>query len=101
MSEGFHCNESNFPIKFNILQHKDRWIACLKSYMNLERTEKLVLQEKRGLSKKFYHILYQYYMIKENTHFISEEAKNHVQKIHDLNMPSSYFYELKELINQL
>ena len=22
MSEGFHCNESNFPIKFNILQHK-------------------------------------------------------------------------------
>jgi hypothetical protein len=40
-------------------------------------------------------------MIKENTHQISDEAKINVQKIHDLEMPSSYFYELKDLINSL
>jgi hypothetical protein len=40
-------------------------------------------------------------MIKENTHQISDEAKINVQKIHDLEMPSSYFYELRELINSL
>jgi hypothetical protein len=40
-------------------------------------------------------------MIKENTHWISEPAKELVQKIHDLEMPSSYFYELKDLINSL
>ena len=40
-------------------------------------------------------------MIKENTHWISEEAKAEVQKIHDLEVSSSYFYELRDLINSL
>jgi hypothetical protein len=53
------------------------------------------------LPKQFYQLLYQYYMIKENTHWISEEAKAEVQKIHDLEMPSSYFEELRALINSL
>ena len=40
-------------------------------------------------------------MIMENAHWISNEAKANVQKIHDLEMPSSYFYELRDLINNL
>jgi hypothetical protein len=40
-------------------------------------------------------------MISRNTHWISGLEKAVVQKIHDLEMPSSYFYELKELINTL
>jgi hypothetical protein len=40
-------------------------------------------------------------MITEDVHFISEAAMVDVQKIHDLEMPASYFYELKEMINSL
>jgi hypothetical protein len=40
-------------------------------------------------------------MVLENAHFISDEAKVDVQKIHDLEMPSNYFYELRDKINRL
>lgn len=99
LSKGFH-SDPEYPFDFNILDYKDRWKECLKSYVNLPRLEKNALNEKT-LIKKFYHLLYQYYMITEDTHFISDEAKKDVQKIHDLEMPSSYFYELKDLINSL
>lgn len=101
-SAGFFSDE-NYPFKhFNILEHKAVWIAQLKAYMNSENTEARALQgERETLRKDFYHILYQYYMIKENTHRISAEALSEVQKIHDLEMPKSYFYELRNLINSL
>jgi hypothetical protein len=99
LSNGFH-SDANYPFEFNILEHKENWTKCLKSYVNLPRIE----QESKSkviLTKKFYHLLYQYYMITEDTHFISDEARAKVQKIHDLEMPSSFFYELRELINTL
>mgnify|MGYP006988383097 CR=1 FL=1 len=68
--------------------------------MNAEKTEEWAFKT-NILPKQFYHILYQYYMIIENTHWISDSAKVDVQKIHDLEMPSSYFYELRDLINSL
>ena len=40
-------------------------------------------------------------MITEGVHFISEAAMVDVQKIHDLEMPSSYFYTIRDLINGL
>ena len=100
LSKGFHENISDYPLQFNILKHKEAWIETLKSYINSEETEKFAFK-KNYLSKKFYHLLYQYYMIVEDTHWISKEAKEKVQKIHDLEMPSSYFYELRDLINSL
>lgn len=100
LSCGFH-NDANYPFNnFNILEHKEVWIAHLKNYMNLPETEQNAIN-KDILPKKFYHILYQYFMITEDVHFISDEAKVNVQKIHDLVMPSSYFYELRDLINSL
>lgn len=100
MSVGFH-DEVDYPFNdFNILEHKEVWIKWLKAYMNDENTEEWA-QKSDILPKQFYHILYQYNMITENVHFISEEAKVDVQKIHDLEMPSSYFYELREKINEL
>ena len=100
LSNGFH-SEEDYPFKeFNILNHKEAWANQLKSYMSLPETEFFALKEKL-LPKRFYYIEYQYYMIKENVHFISDEAKINVQKIHDLEMPSSYFYELRDLINSL
>ena len=100
LSNGFH-NEDDYPFKdFNILEHKEVWIKQLKGYMNLPETEERALKDEM-LYKTFYHILYQYNMILENTHFISEEAKVDVQKIHDYEMPSSYFYELRDMINRL
>jgi hypothetical protein len=100
ISVGFHDDE-NYPFKeFNILEHKEVWIKWLKAYMNAEDTETWATT-KDVLPKQFYHILYQYYMITENVHFISDEAKVDVQKIHDLEMPSSYFYELRDKINSL
>ena len=72
----------------------------LKAFINSPAAEKLA-KKNEILSKPFYHILYQYYMIIENAHWISDEAKANVQKIHDLEVPSSYFYELRDLINNL
>jgi hypothetical protein len=99
MSKGFH-DDPEYPFDFNILEHKDVWAKCLKTYVNLPRVEQSAIQ-KGVLPKKFYHLLYQLSMLTEDVHFISAEAKAEVQKIHDLEMPSSYFYELRELINDL
>lgn len=100
LSAGFH-DEENYPFKdFNIFDYKQIWINQLKGYMNHPKTEELALG-RDTLQKTFYHILYQYNMIVENTHFISEEAKVDVQKIHDFEMPSNYFYELRNKINSL
>lgn len=100
ISVGFH-DDADYPFKeFNILEHKEVWIKWLKAYMNAEDTETWATT-KDVLPKQFYHILYQYYMITENVHFISEEAKVDVQKIHDFEMPKEYFYTLKDIINSL
>ena len=100
MSAPFH-NDNDYPFNdFNILEHKTVWINCLKSYMNSEEIEQKAIAE-GILPKVFYHILYQYNMINEDTVWISDEAKVNVQKIHDLEMSSSYFYELRDLINGL
>lgn len=102
VSAGFFTEDTEYVFKeFNILEHKAAWIAWLKAYMNSDRAKNQAEKYEGKLSKIFYHILYQYYMIKENTHWISEEAKAEVQKIHDLEVPSSYFYELRDLINSL
>lgn len=100
LSSGFEQAPDYIFGFFNILEHKKVWADHLKNYMNQESTEKFA-HTYDNLHKKFYHILYQYYMITEDTHFISDEARAKVQKIHDLEMPASYFYELKELINSL
>lgn len=93
--------DENYPFgDFNILEHKDVWVEQLRGHMNLTSTEEMATK-KDILPKNFYHILYQYNMIVENAHWISDEARVNVQKIHDLEMPSSYFYELRELINNL
>lgn len=100
LSGRFHDDE-NYPFKdFNILEHKGVWIKQLKGYMNHPKTEKLAFS-RETLHKTFYHILYQYHMIVDNVHFISDETKVDVQKIHDYEMPSSYFYELRDKINSL
>ena len=99
-SNEFHIGHKEYPYKdFNIFDYKETWISCLKSYiafldLNLNKNT-------THLPKHLWNALYQYYMIKENTHWISEEAKAEVQKIHDLEMPTSYFEELKALINSL
>ena len=99
-SSGFH-NEQGYPFSdFNILEHKEVWKQWLKAYMNDEATEQWA-NKTDILPKQFYNILYQYNMIIENVHFISDKAKVDVQKIHDKEMPSSYFTELKHLINSL
>lgn len=85
---------------FNILEHTTVWKEWLKVYVNAKKTETWATKIDI-LPKQFYHLLYQYHMIIENTHWISDEAKTIVQKIHDLEMPSSYFYELRDLINNL
>lgn len=100
ISKEFH-DDINYPFNdFSILEHKKVWIEQLQNYMNLEATEQLAIKADI-LPKRFYHILYQYNMILENTVWISDAARVNVQKIHDLEMPSSYFYELRNLINSL
>lgn len=93
--------EENYPFKdFNILEYKEVWKQWLKAYVASEQNEAWATKE-NVLPKQFYHLLYQYHMITENAHWISDEAKIDVQKIHDLEMHSSYFYKLRELINDL
>lgn len=94
-------NDSAYPFNsFNILEHRAVWIEHLKNFINLETTEQFA-QSREKLPKQFYHLLYQYYMIVENAHWISEKAKVEVQKIHDLEMSPIYFYTLRDLINNL
>jgi hypothetical protein len=93
--------DTDYPFSnFNILEHKEVWKDWLKEYVNSENNESWAIKTDT-LPKQFYHLLYQYHMIKENAHWISDSAKAEVQKIHDLKMPSSYFYELRDLINSL
>ena len=99
LSAGFHDAEYPFS-DFNILEHKEVWKQWLKSYINSDKNEAWAIKTDT-LPKQFYHLLYQYTMIVEDTHWISDEAKVSVQKIHDLEMPSSYFYELRNMINNL
>lgn len=101
MSSNFHENILDYPfVHFNIFNYKTTWITQLKNYINSDEAVSRAIQSDM-LPKQFYHLLYQYYMIKEDTHWISDEAKAKVQKIHDLEMPSSYFEELRSLINSL
>lgn len=100
LSVGFTDNASYPFSDFNIFEHTKVWKEWLKAYINSAPTEEWA-GKNEILPKQFYHILYQYYMITEDTHFISDEAKAKVQKIHDLEVPASYFYELKEMINSL
>ncbi len=100
LSAPFH-DDVDYPFNdFNITEHKEVWIKYLKAYMNDEAVEQKAIA-KEILPKTFYHILYQYNMILEGTVWISDAARVNVQKIHDLEMPSSYFYELRDLINSL
>lgn len=93
--------DADYPFNtFNILDHKDVWIKWLKAYVADDKNETWATKED-VLPKQFYHMLYQYYMITENVHWISDDAKAQVQKIHDLEVPFSYFYELRDLINGL
>lgn len=99
LSNGFH-NEESYDFKdFNIFNYKTIWIQQLQNHfaiLNLQQIAQLQV-----LPKFFYHYLYQYYMIIENTHYISNGAKEPVQKIHDLQMPGEYVYELSNLIYSL
>lgn len=100
LSNGFYIENADYPFKnFNIFDYKEIWINCIKTCFNNYDVDKVISQE--ILPKHFYHFLYQYYMIKENTHYISDGAKTEVQKIHDLKESSSYFHKLRELINGL
>lgn len=99
-SAGF-IDDAEYPFKdFNILEHKEVWKEWLKAYINEEKNEAWATKTDI-LPKHFYHLLYQYNMIVEDTHWISDQARVDVQKIHDLEMPASYFYELRDLINNL
>lgn len=101
LSNGFFEDEADYLFNdFNVLEHKEVWKEWLKAYINSEEAEKMA-NAHEALDKRFYHILYQYHMILEDTHEISNEAKEGVQSIHDLEMPASYFYVLRELINAL
>ena len=99
LSNKYHL-ESDYPFSdFDIFDYKDVWINCLKSYIN--NLNIIYISKLKTLPKHYYHFVYQYYMIKENQHYISEEAKAEVQKIHDLEVPGSYIYKIKELIDSL
>lgn len=100
LSAGFQEDESYIFNDFNILEHKKVWAQHLKNYINLPSTEEFAMSFD-NLHKKFYHLLYQYYMITEDKHFISPEAKAQVQKIHDLEVPNTEFFGLKALINSI
>ena len=100
LSSGFFDDEGYIFKDFNILEHQVVWKKWLKAYVNSEAISNRILKDSR-IQKWCYHLLYQYYMIKENTHRLSEEAMSEVQKIHDLERPSSSFEELKALINSL
>lgn len=100
LSNGFYADSAEAPFPhFNILEHKENWIQCIKSrfaFYDIDTIAQLEI-----LPKYFYHFIYQYYMIKENTHYISEEGKSIVQKVHDLEKPGYFIYIINDMIKEL
>ena len=100
VTTGFH-EEDDYPFKFDIRDYKDQWIKHLQAYLNDADVERRYTERGEILPKEMYHFEYQYHMILENKLWLDGEAKDVVQKIHDLEMPVSYFYELRDKINAL
>lgn len=99
-SKCFHPEE-DWPITWDIRDYKEDWIKMLKNHINSEEAITQYIKGKTFIDKKFYNIAYQYFMIRDNTVYLEGESKQIVQKIHDRQMPISYFYEMRELINAL
>lgn len=90
----------DFPVKFEMLDFKKKWIKLLQHFVNSEEATKRMLTGGKA-TKVFYHIAYQYYILKENTYQISEEGLSLVQHIHDFGMEEKDFFELKNMVNSL
>ena len=89
----------DFPIKWDIRDNKEAWKTLLKQHISNQKAVDKYINPSEGLCKKpLYNIAYQYFMIVDDAVWLSGEHKQIVQKIHDLEMPSDYFYELKEKI---
>lgn len=96
-SRGFHP-EPEYPIEWDIMEHKQGWKQILKNHITHEEAEEYYILENGICRKTLYNIAYQYYMLLDDTIWVTGEHLDIVQKIHDRQMPAEYFYELREQI---
>lgn len=77
--------ESNVRL-FSLLECKEQWKEALFCFVKTlpELTESTI-------PKKYYNIVYQYYIIQNNSFNLREEQMENVQKIHDSEMPTSFW----------
>lgn len=98
LSKCFHP-EDDYPIDYDIRDHKDGWKQILKNHITHEEAEKYYILSDSGICRKnLYNIAYQYYMLLDDVVWVTGEHLEIIQKIHDLQMPAEYFYKLREQI---
>ena len=97
-SKCFHPDVENYPIDWDVREHKEGWKKILKNHITHEEAEGYYILKEGVCRKTLYNIAYQYYMILRDTVWLNEEDLAIVQKIHDLQMPAEYFYILRDQI---
>jgi len=99
----------NFPIEYHILDRKNDFIRLLKfirenKLLNLDTEIKISTKENRKFyicSKIQYHIVYNLFIIKNNSVNLTAEQKAIIQKIHDRQMPAEYINTIIQEIDAL
>ena len=95
--------QQDFPIKYSILSHRDDLIAFLKtvSKKKLFNFDLSISIDGRYCSKIVYHIAYNIFILQNNSPIITNEQKEIIQKIHDIQMPIEYIAVLQNFIDKL
>lgn len=93
----------NFPIKYNILDHKEKLIELLdfiieKKIFNFNPR----ITVNGGCCSKFiYSVAYNIFILQNNNPIITKSQREIIQKLHDGKMPISYINELKNIFRKI
>lgn len=83
--------KQDFPIHFDILNYKNQIICMLKR----------VIKNLPPKSKQWYHVLYLYYILENNSVTLTSEQFENVQKAHDRVIDNEIISDIKIKIKKL
>lgn len=93
--------KQNFPIHYNILEHKKELIHFL-DFIIIKKKFNFSYDFKQDVvHKRLYHFAYNLFILQNNNVELTKEQFNIVQKIHDGEMPISYLDEMKSLLEEI
>lgn len=93
----------NFPIEYHILDHREKVIELLNHIVDnkLLNCDPRITNDKGCCSKLLYHIVYNIFILQNNSIVLSEEQQTIIQTIHDGLMPISYIDDIQIMLKEL